>query len=82
MLIIALSVLLFFSFIYPAFSFSPKTNDHLTPVSRAEVAEVCVSALLDPMAKNVCFYMTKAKPGSKKRSMDTTVQFDDLNPET
>lgn len=59
-----------------------QTNDQLTPVSRAEVAEVCVSALLDPMAKNVCFYMTKAKPGSKKLSMDTTVQFDDLNPET
>ncbi len=31
----------------------------IVPVSRAEVAQVCVSALLDPCALNKCVYMTK-----------------------
>ena len=39
------------------------SNEDLIPVSRAEVADVCVSALLDPNARNLCFYVTKAKPG-------------------
>lgn len=61
-----------------------KSNKDLTAVSRAEVAEVCVSALLDPSARNVCFYMTKARPGSKKVGMDTMIssQFGGLDPET
>jgi hypothetical protein len=39
------------------------SNEDLIPVSRAEVADVCVSALLDPNARNLSFYMTKSKPG-------------------
>jgi len=47
-----------------------QTNDSLTPVSRAEVADVCVSALLDQNACNTCFYMTKAKPGQISVKID------------
>lgn len=36
-------------------------DDHIAPVSRADVAQVCVSALLDPNALNKCVYMTKKK---------------------
>ncbi len=35
------------------------TETKIVPVSRAEVAQVCVSALLDPCALNKCVYMTK-----------------------
>jgi len=53
-------------------------------VSRAEVAAVCVSALLDPYARNVCFYLSKAKPGARVMSIDEKIsnQFEALIPET
>jgi len=35
------------------------SETRIVPVSRAEVAQVCVSALLDPSALNKCVYMTK-----------------------
>ena len=37
----------------------------IVPVSRAEVAQVCVSALLDPSALNKCVYMTKKSVAGK-----------------
>lgn len=40
-----------------------QSGNDVTPVSRAEVADVCVSALLDPKASNLCFYVSKAKAG-------------------
>ena len=40
-----------------------QSGNELMPVSRAEVADVCVSALLDPNASNLCFYVSKAKAG-------------------
>jgi len=40
------------------------TNEDLTPVSRSELAQVCVSALLDPEALNKSFYISKKKGGS------------------
>jgi len=40
-----------------------QSGDELTPISRAEVADVCVSTLLDPKASNVLFYISKAKVG-------------------
>lgn len=59
-----------------------QTNDQLTSVSRAEVAECVVSALFNPSARNVCFYLSKAKPGSKV-GIDTKIssQFGNLDPE-
>jgi len=61
-----------------------QSNDELTAVSRAEVAAVCVSALLDPRARNVCFYLSKAKPGARVMSIDEKIsnQFEALIPET
>jgi len=61
-----------------------QSNKDLTPVSRAEVADVCVSALLNPNARNTCFYMTKAKPGERSLDIDekTSTQFVTLKPET
>ena len=42
-------------------------NKEVSPVSRADVAQVCVNALLDPEASNVSFYLSKdASP--KKQS--------------
>lgn len=41
------------------------SNDGVTPVSRADVAQVCVSALLDPNALNKSFYMSKTKYKSR-----------------
>ena len=59
-----------------------QSNDSLTAVSRAEVAAVCVSALLDPHARNVCFYMSKAKE-TRVMSIDEKIstQFESLTPE-
>ena len=34
-------------------------NEEVSPVSRADVAQVCVNALLDPEASNVSFYLSK-----------------------
>jgi len=61
-----------------------QSNEDLTAVSRAEVAAVCVSALLDPYARNVCFYLSKAKPGARVMSIDEKIsnQFEALIPET
>mmetsp|Transcript_30958 Transcript_30958/g.34774 ORF Transcript_30958/g.34774 Transcript_30958/m.34774 type:complete len:251 (-) Transcript_30958:98-850(-) len=42
---------------------SGDSDTAIVPVSRAEVAQVCVSALLDPSALNKCVYMTKKKTG-------------------
>jgi len=47
-----------------------QSNVDLTPVSRSEVADVCASALLNPNARNVCFYMTKTKPGERSLGID------------
>jgi hypothetical protein len=41
------------------------TETSIVPVSRAEVAQVCVSALLDPCALNKCVYMTKKTVAGK-----------------
>jgi uncharacterized protein YbjT (DUF2867 family) len=41
------------------------TETTIVPVSRAEVAQVCVSALLDPFALNKCVYMTKKSVAGK-----------------
>jgi uncharacterized protein YbjT (DUF2867 family) len=38
-----------------------RSNTNLVPVSRSEVAQVCVSALMDPSALNKSVYMTKKK---------------------
>jgi hypothetical protein len=43
---------------------SISTIDEVEPVSRADVAKVCVSALLDPDALNKSFYVSKKKQGS------------------
>jgi len=61
-----------------------QSNDNLTTISRAEVAAVCESALLDPNARNVCFYLTKAKPGDKNIEIDPKLsqQFLRLKPES
>lgn len=40
-------------------------NDEMTAVSRAEVAQVCAEALLDPNALNKSIYMRKAKRKTK-----------------
>lgn len=39
------------------------TNDDVNAVSRAEVAQVCVGALLDPHALNKSFYVSKRDKG-------------------
>ena len=36
-----------------------QNNENVAPVSRADVAQVCVNALLDPDASNVSFYLSK-----------------------
>ena len=41
------------------------SETNIVPVSRAEVAQVCVSALLDPCALNKCVYMTKKSVAGK-----------------
>ena len=42
------------------------SKDKLMALSRAEVAAVCVSALLDPNARNTSFYLTKSKSGGAR----------------
>lgn len=60
-----------------------QSNNDLTSVSRAEVAAVCETALLDPNARNVCFYITKTNPGDKSIAIDPNIsqQFLKLKPE-
>ena len=43
-----------------------QTDDNFGAVSRADVARVCVSALLDPDASNVSFYLSKARDGDSE----------------
>eukprot|EP00978_Attheya_sp_CCMP212_P016222 scaffold42286_cov51-Attheya_sp.AAC.7 len=51
-----------------------QSNDELASVSRADIAEVCVSSLLDPNALNKSVYMTKAKRGkSTKLNIDEDI---------
>lgn len=47
-------------------------NESVTAVSRTEVAEVCVSALLDPNALNKSFYVTKMR-GKHATSVDESL---------
>ena len=49
-----------------------QTDDDIQPVSRLEVAEVCVSALLDPAALNKSFYVSKKK-GRNTSSIEETM---------
>jgi hypothetical protein len=53
-----------------------KTSSNLSPVSRAEVAQVCVSALLDPHALNKSVYMGKQK--GTARDEDISAKFASL----
>jgi hypothetical protein len=43
---------------------SLQTNEGVNLVSRSEVAQVCVSALLDPNALNKSFYVSKKVKGN------------------
>lgn len=54
------------------------SNDVVIPVARDEVAQVCVSALLDPSALNKSFYVSKK--GGKSYRMDENIhsKFDSL----
>lgn len=49
-----------------------QSNKEVTPVSRAEVAQVCASALLDPHALNKSLYVSK----SERKSQDLTREED------
>ena len=64
-----------------SYSTSNQSNRNLAPVSRQEVAAVCVDALLQPNARNVCFYVTRAKSASQNIDEKISVQFDKLIPE-
>lgn len=50
----------FFTFL-SLIKFRRQSNKQMSPVSRAEVAQVCVGALLDPNALNKSVYMSKKK---------------------
>ena len=50
-------------------------NEDVEPVSRAEVAQVCVSALLDPSALNKSFYVTKKKSAVRPTDEDMKAKF-------
>jgi hypothetical protein len=55
-------------------------NDDVMAVSRADVAQVCASALLDSNALNKSFYMSKTKKKPKNLSVDEDIslKFADL----
>jgi hypothetical protein len=57
-----------------------QSNHEIVPVSRAEVAQVCASALLDPNALNKSLYVSKAKRKSKdlSREEDMSSKFSEL----
>jgi uncharacterized protein YbjT (DUF2867 family) len=57
-----------------------QSNDEVLPVSRAEVAQVCASALLDPNALNKSLYVSKAKRKSNNlsREEDMSSKFSQL----
>jgi hypothetical protein len=52
-------------------------DDDVAPVSRADVAQVCVAALLDPNALNKSLYMGKKSAGSA-RDEDISAKFASL----
>jgi len=56
------------------------TNNILSPVSRAEAAQVCVSALLDPCALNKSVYMGKRKGSALDE--DISAKFEALPPDS
>jgi hypothetical protein len=60
-----------------------QSNDEVMPVSRAEVAQVCASALLDPNALNKSLYVSKAKRKSNdlSREEDMSSKFSELQPD-
>ena len=45
-----------------------QSNDDVSAVSRADVAQVCANVALDPNALNKSFYMSKST-GNKKASV-------------
>ena len=49
-----------------------QTNEDINLVSRSEVAQVCVSALLDPNALNKSFYVSKKQKG-RSTTIDETI---------
>ena len=53
-------------------------NDEVSSVSRSEVAQVCVRALLDPSALNKSFYVTKVTGKSRRIDDDLHEKFDAL----
>jgi NAD(P)H-binding len=54
-----------------------QSNTNLVPVSRSEVAQVCVSALMDPSALNKSVYMTKKKSvGNVWEEEDISAKFE------
>ena len=60
-----------------------QTNDEVMPVSRAEAAQVCASALLDPNALNKSLYVSKAQRQSRdlSREEDISSKFSELQPD-
>jgi hypothetical protein len=60
-----------------------QSNDEVMPVSRAEAAQVCASALLDPNALNKSLYISKAKRQSRdlSREEDMSLKFSELQPD-
>ena len=50
------------------FTVLPKMNKDITEVSRADLAQVIASALLEPNACNLVLYMTKAKERGTEKS--------------
>jgi hypothetical protein len=49
----------------------------MSPVSRAEAAQVCVSALLEPNALNKSVYMTKKRSSTMEE--DISAKFSSLS---
>jgi hypothetical protein len=56
-----------------------QSNENIQAVSRAEAAQVCVSALLDPNALNKSFYVSKKdKKSIKSIDDDISAKFQAL----
>lgn len=58
------------------------SNANVQPVSRAEVAQVCVSALLDPHALNKSLYISKKSGQSTRKDEDISFKFSALPADT
>ena len=54
------------------------SNEDVTAMSRAEIAQVCVSALMDPYALNKSFYITKKKGAVSATDEDIRDKFQAL----